>query len=50
MEETLDKALNKIFGGQLSEPQPGSDIPRAAIGATTSEMAKLACQYYDQAN
>lgn len=52
MEETLDKALMKIFGGQLTEPQPGTDtdIPGAAAGTTTGELAKQARQFYDRAN
>lgn len=50
MEESLDKALVKIFGGVITEPQTDKDTPIAATGTTTSELAKQARQYYDQAN
>lgn len=50
MEDSLENALTKIFGGKLIEPQVSPEIPGAAIPTTTRELAKLARQYYDQAN
>ncbi len=50
MEDSLENALIKIFGGKLTEPQVSPEVPSAAIPTTTRELAKLARQYYDQAN
>lgn len=51
MEDTLEKALLKIFGGQLSEPPSETEAPVTGTATgTTSELIKQARQYYDQAN
>lgn len=54
METSLENALVKVFGGELSKPEakptmptPGTDT---STTAGTSDLAKLARQYYDQAN
>lgn len=51
MENSLENALVKIFGGELDEePDVKPEVPGAAIPSTTRELAKLAREYYDQAN
>jgi len=50
MEDSLENALTKIFGGKLGESQVSTELPGAAIPTTTIELAKLARQYYDQAD
>ena len=52
MEETLDKALLAIFGGdQTGAVDPSTPAaPSGTAGKTIQELSQLARQYYDQAN
>ncbi|PKM76502.1 MAG: UPF0182 family protein [Firmicutes bacterium HGW-Firmicutes-15] len=53
MEDTLDKALIAIFGGEQQTTTVNPATPPANAGApasTVQELSKLARQYYDQAN
>jgi len=52
MEETLDKALLAIFGGdQTGAVAPSTPAaPSGTAGKTIQELSQLARQYYDQAN
>lgn len=51
MEESLDKALVALFGGQEATPaKPTTTIPdTTAANVSVAELAQIARQYYDQA-
>ncbi|CFW96573.1 Uncharacterised protein family UPF0182 [Syntrophomonas zehnderi OL-4] len=50
MEENLENALVKIFGGQLNKPQEPPEEPSGDTAFDQTQLTKLARKYYDQAN
>ncbi len=52
MEESLDKALVALFGGQeTTTPKPATPVPdTTGANVSVAELAQIARQYYDQAN
>jgi uncharacterized membrane protein (UPF0182 family) len=54
METSLENALVKIFGGEMTKPEVKPTTPTAGIDTGTNagvrELAGLARQYYDEAN
>ncbi|HRW12487.1 MAG TPA: UPF0182 family protein [Syntrophomonas sp.] len=55
METSLENALVKVFGGEFNKPDvtkptTPTEEPDTSPSVDTSELAKMARQYYDQAN
>lgn len=50
MDESLDKALTDLFGGQVATTPTAPATGTEVTGNTVPELTKLARQYYDQAN